>query len=512
MVFVDVGRDSPIYMMGASLGGITTTLVGALEPEIDAIIPITGGGRLTDVAIRSTQSGVPAAVMMPNMGPHFLTTVFDDGSAKIHTLVTHLNHLADVPIQMINMPEAAGANGSETSDTALNVGDTMVAENLTNGEIGCAYILPDETEGNGVAGRARLGLASDVGDHIEIRYWRGPVLKTGSTECELIEDPGEPILVVRDMPAAFNPPADDSGPTGQPLGPLLLAGVPVEAGPVRAFSEGLGLRRNSPELRRFMTIAQVVIDPTDPAVLVRHLAQDPLEYPIKGDRTGNRFLIVTTIGDITVPASTGITVGRAAGVVDFLNPDPRYGKPINQVLIDTYTAEAVNTLNRFTYVDPPDNEELWKPMGLDPTMGVHLNVENLSEGNDVWGENIPRLEQPLRQLMTHDMWGNDLGGYSGALFPYGIPAGQHGWARPGQMTDLAMLICRDAKGGSDPSCTAEAIAGKTYDVGWHMFGVVSRFFKYGETTNPLGTKCWSPTMPSCQFPPVPPARVPAQRP
>ena len=95
-----------------------------------------------------------------------------------------------------------------------------------------------------------------------------------------------------------------------------------------------------------MGLAQLVLDPTDPGVLARYLAAEPLEYPLTGGKTGADFLIVTTTGDMNVPASGGVTVARAAGVVDFLNPDPRYGKPLNQVLLDTYSAEAVNRLKK----------------------------------------------------------------------------------------------------------------------------------------------------------------------
>lgn len=492
---VDIGKDSPLYVLGASLGGIMSTTLGAVEPEVDAIVPIAGGGRLLDVGNRSLQGGVPDAVIMPTMGPLFLTTLADDGTAMVHTQVTQLNDLTDYPLKKLVPPTAVHTDGRPGTDVSLQPGDTMIAENMVNGEVRCAYLIPDLEE-NGVAARARINLESDRGDKVEIRYYRGPVLETGSEHCELISDPGKPILTLDSMDA----PLDEEGM------PRTFEGVPVPGGPLVALNEGYGLRRNNPELRRFMSLAQMVLDPTDPGVVARHLASQPLTYPNKGDTTGARFLIVTTMGDMNVPASSGVTMARAAGVVDYLRPDDRYGKPVNQVIIDTYTSEAVNTLNRHTYANPPEDPELYGPLGLDATLGVHVDVENFSGGEDIWGDNIPRLDPPLNLIMKQDVEGNDLGGWSGAIFPYAIPSGQHGFALPGQMTDWAIEICL-AEGGSPGQCSGQIINGTTYDVGWQMFHVFGRFLLEQSDESPLRGQCWSKE--SCGvFDETPEARAP----
>ncbi len=501
--FVDIGRDSPLYVMGGSLGGIMSTTLGALEPEVEGIIPIAGGGRLTDVGNRSLQGGVPDAVIMRIMGPTFLTTLYDDGTAKIHTQATQLNDLTDVPIRRLVPPSGTHPDGTPGRDATLQVGDTMVAENMANGEVACAYILPDGRPDDGVAGRARVNLASDVGDPVEIKIWRGPVLVNGSSECELIEDAGPPLLHLTEMAS----PVDDEG------NPILWEGLPIEAGKVRALAEGFGLRRTNPEMRRFMSLAQMVLDPTDPGVLARHLAMQPFEYPNKGDRTGARFLIVTTVGDMNVPASSGITVGRAAGVIDYLHDDPRYGKPVNQVLLDTYSAEAVNTFQRFVYKNPPADAEVLGLLGLDESLGVHVDIENFSGGEDIWGDNIPRLDQGLHLVMQKDMWGNDLGGFSGAIFPYAVPKGQHGFALPGEMTDWAIQLCKKKYPPEESAsrCAVSVVSGNTYDVGWAMFHLFGNYILRGATESPIGERCWAPY--ACgNIPDPPPERTPDQLP
>ena len=137
---------------------------------------------------------------------------------------------------------------------------------------------------------------------------------------------------------------------------------------------------------------------------------------------------------------------------------------MNQVILDTHTAEAVNVLGRHPYAEVPDNENIRDLLGLDSTFGAHVDVENFSDGNDIWGTNIPRLDPPLRLASTTDSWGNELAGMSGAAFPYPVPQGEHGFALPGEMTDWAIDICRETYGSNAEQCTEEAIVGLLPDL------------------------------------------------
>jgi hypothetical protein len=440
---LDIGADSKVFAFGASLGGIMSTILGAAEPEVSAIVPIAGGGRLVGVGTRSLQGGIPQAVIMRVMGPVFHATLAGDGTTTVGTYVTALNDDVDIPLATVD---------------GLLPGDTMIVENLETGERGCGYLLPD-TQDDGVDGRARVNLATDIDDRLVINFYRGPSLVADDTECVLLSG-SEPIATVdeREFAATF------LGETRPP-------------GELRSFVEGLGLRRGNPELRRFMGLGQMVLDPADPAVFARHFAQELLEFGT-GPATQTPALIITSVGDMNVPASSGLTVARAAGYVDFLNPDPRYvgtpyeGMTPNGVLLATYTAEAVNTLGRFTY-------------GGDPSAsGVHMDVENFSNGTDLWGTTIPRLDPPLRLVGDVDAYGNELEGYSGSVFTYAIPEGQHGFALPGEMTDDAVEACEEA-GGMD----CDALVGEAFDVGWYMFHTIGGFLRDGSEEYPLLDKC-----------------------
>ncbi len=416
---VDFGGDGFIGMSGGSLGGIMSTVVGALEPNVQAIAPIAGGGGLGHIGLRSQQGGVREAVILRVMGPLYVATVdAATGTTAVETIVPSLNNTAT---RLLGHVEG------------VRPGDTMIVENLVNGRRGCGYVDAE--------GRARAAVDSDRGDRTALRFYRGRQLVPGSTECELVA--GATSVVTVDT---F-------------LEPVEFEGATIEKGtPLAALAEGLGERRASPGMRRFLALGQLVLDGGDPATYARHLLLEPLEYPRLGEKTGAHTLVVTTVGDMNVPASSGLTVGRAAGLIDYTKDDPRYGVPPNQVLLDNYVAEAVHTYGRF-------RDAAGEP--------VHIDVENFSGGDDPWGDTVPRLDPPLRLNFAAT---DRLGGRSAAIFPYAVPTGQHGFAAPGEMTDALREACRAACAEGD-DCGCDTARG--YDVGAFMFNMIGRFLATG---------------------------------
>ena len=438
---LDVSAESPIYAMGGSLGGIMSTILGGVEPAVDAIVPIAGGGRLTDVGVRSRQGGVPEAVILRVMGPYFVLNLRDDGVTEIAMHATFGNDLAEMPLSEVG---------------SVLPGDTIVAKNLDNGEVACAYMLPDDVPDDGIAGRARVPLPMDEGDRLAVEFYRGPSLRLGSESCEIVSG-AKPYRRVTNH-----------------IFPIEYGGKTIPPGELRAVTEGLGLRRTHPELRRFLAIGQMVLDPADPGVHARNF-RGGINYPELDEAVKTRALIVTTIGDMNVPASTGLTVARAAGFIDYRRVDERYddtpyaGASTNDVILQTYTAEAVNIFKRFTFSD-------------DPSTGVHLDVENFSNGTDLWGPRLPRLDPPIRALRTYEELDD---AFSGAIFVYSIPEGQHGFAQPGEQTDQKILECGD--GQFNDTCR-DLWRGNVFDVGWFMFHTIGAFVT-NPTSSPIGINC-----------------------
>jgi hypothetical protein len=207
-----------------------------------------------------------------------------------------------------------------------------------------------------------------------------------------------------------------------------LRGGNVPAGtPLTSLGEGLGLRRNTPSMRRLLGIAQTALEPGDPVNYAR-LYDTPLDVRPEGRRPINAMFYVT-MGDNIVPAATGIAVGRAAGVIKHREIDPRYGVSQSQLLIDFHVVDAVEDQRYFA------ND----PCHYDPRP-VNFDIDDLSNG--LHPDGIPRLAQihpgemcdgpgappicgacapqpPLRATVHSDH------GISGVRFPALSPKGQH---------------------------------------------------------------------------------------
>lgn len=417
---LDVGGDAPIMVSGGSLGGMMTMLMGSLEPEVEAIAPIVGGGTLATIGIRSTNGGAKVGFMLRAMSPIYLGTTDESGTMLIETLVPDLIDQAIVPLA-----ETTGVEG----------GDTLVVENLVNGSRGCGLVDAE--------GRVRASVESNVGDSTRFVFYRGAVLVPGS-DCE-VQSNAEQATVVDfvDRDVSFQ-------------------GRTQEAGtPIVALAEGMAQRRGNPELRRMQGIGQLILDSGDPASFARHLQLEPLVYPGTGQQTGAHAAMLFTIGDTSVPNAAGMVVARAAGMLEYLTPDPRYGVPPNQVLIDNYIAEGVHDIGRFI-----DSEG----------RGVHIDVENYSGGDDVWAEiSLPRLDPPLR-LGIGDT--DPLGGMSAPMFAMTDPQGDHGFNTPGSMIDDAREACVESCPGPDP-CDCETLL--TYDAGLFLVNMLARYLASGGT-------------------------------
>lgn len=410
---IDIGGGQPLGMFGASLGGITAALMGSLDPDIDFIAPLSAGAGLGDVGIRSVQGTVKNAVILRVLAPMVTVSINDAGEAVIDQVVPDVNDDARRAIGLI---------------PGARPWDTLMVTNEATGETACAYL--------GADGRTRANVPSDVGDPWSISLYAGPQIDPAAAHpCTLFDG-----AVARGTLTEFSRRLD-------------FQGTQIDAGaPLVALAEGFGESRATPGLRRFMGLGQLVLDGGDPSSYVRHLQQEPLTYPRLGETTGAHAMVVTTIGDMTVPTSAGIHLARAAGIIDWRTPDPRFGVPPNQVLIDTYTTEAAHTVGRFT-----------TPGGAP----VHLDVDNFSEGDDLWAGELPRLDPPLRVGLDRK---DPLGGVSAALFPLSSATGEHGIAFPGGHADKFLERCDDPD-----DCHVG------YDVGNFMLGLMGGWFAtFGE--------------------------------
>lgn len=445
---VDIGGDAMIHMSGGSLGGMMSIVVGGIEPEITAIAPIVAGGGLGELGPRSQQSGVPEAFILRPLSPIVTGTLDEDDNLIVEQIVPFAN---DTP------PE-------HHLGTVVNarVGDTMVVFNDSNGERDCGYV--------GEEGTVRTSFEADKFDFIRVVVYQGDALVLGSTDCEVMED------------------AEERGSITEFANEIAFQGHVYKVGdPLMAMDEGLGMKRASPRFRRLTNLAQIVVDGADPSIYGRHMLQDPIEYPGTGQKTETHVLMLTGTGDMSVPASGGIALGRSVGLIDYQNDNGKHDKSDNQVLIDTYMCEAVHNIKRYTDV----NGE-----------GVHIDVDNFSEDGDRFASlEVPRLDPPLRIGLDGE---DPLGGMSAALFPYGRPEGQHGFGRPGEDKDRFLGACDEACDSEDDDCGCEEAALALFDSGNFFFTMAGLYLKDGGQKIRTDDCMSHGTCPD--FPPPPPAR------
>jgi hypothetical protein len=377
------------------------------------------------VGIRSRQGGVKEAVILRLMGPLILGAPVDQNPDAGTPMVG----LTDSPAEntacqsgqtslwyVVPDLNRTGVVEFACSD-AYAPGDVVVATNLANHEVRCASVGQDPTRDDDT--RFRIALPSDIDDHIELAVYDGASIPAGFVYGDQCAVPSG--LVPKERLTHFTVDATFQGRR------FLADDVLVSP------AEGLGLRRQSPDFRRFMQIAQSALDPADPANYARHYFLDPLRFGSRGAPTHDLFEIVT-VGDMNVPAAAGISYARIAGLVPFLPSRsplaavyPEYaatpeqentygGRTPNQVLLDNKVIEGVARLRRFEGHDPDDPEILFDP-------------DDLDESRDEW--NAPDFEdQGLPPLRLHRPTPGTAAGTSALCMPYVSNHGDHGFGLP----------------------------------------------------------------------------------
>lgn len=431
---VDVGGpDASYFATGGSLGGILSMTLGSADASVRAAAPVSGGGGLTDVGIRSTQGGVKEAVILRVMGPLLVSlpaSTYAPASGRTRTSCR-----ADQRSLRFIVPDVNDTGELEfgcVDSMDLTPGDDIVVTNVRTGTSRCARAAAD--------GRFRIGMPSNVDDRLEMRIFRGDAvtdfgacaLRAGAQERRLVNQ----MSVVEgdcDVHCGHIPPTLQ--PNARPRRWTQRGAV------LRSPAEGMGIRRQTPEMRRFLLLAQAALDAGDP------ISFAPLYFLRRpADHQPHGLLVVNTVGDQAVPVNSGNAFARAAGAIPFMGPRAadlhpaladyaspralfdRNARTPNRVLVDRGVLEGLAALNRFPSASRPD---------------ALFDVDDLDEGAQAFGEQ--RLDQPLRlvRLATHaataaevdaawlptlGLWSGDGGPAIAVLNAYIQPGGAHSFS------------------------------------------------------------------------------------
>jgi hypothetical protein len=364
----DLGGPNATYgTWGESLGGILSGIHGSIDSFVTAAVPGSGGGGLTDIGVRSFQGGVVEAVLLRLWGPLVVTVpaserpMCNPGSSE-HDRCTSCG-TDQLSLRWV-MPDLNDTGEVEIGcfDKDALVNTTVLVQNLTSGETKCASVND--------AGRTRIGIPSSIGDQIQVLFFEGLDQVNNYKDCVVAEGlSGKPKVLVDKWGKGPYPKGTQNDIQSSTCGAdscVRFQGLYYgEGSKLVAVAEGLGQIRQTPALRRFLQLAQIALEPGDPASFAPYYSIKQMTDPDGKPIAPHAVLTLNTIGDMNVPLNAGIAFGRATGALPFFRPDqvekyPEYAdyatpqdlfralgnKTPNQVLVDNHVIEGITALAR----------------------------------------------------------------------------------------------------------------------------------------------------------------------
>lgn len=437
---IDIGgEDAVFFASGTSLGGLMSSLLAGIEPSVVAAAPISGGAGLIDLSIRSEQGGVVEALMLRMLGPTIIGERNANGETRIYQLIPNGNKDQRFEIayrtgiepgnvvRLTNVSTGRAHCARVMPSTPPPGYESYVgydsASNCSLNDVGECRVCPDRTDpvqdgqrgtyGCDLAGSFRVSIPADKGDELQLEVFADDsVVRVEGDERDcFIDDGSVPVTaIVNKLEVA-------------PF--VYRRKAYYMEDPLVALEDGYGFQRATPMLRRFLGIAQMVVEPADPAVFAVHYSRDPLTFREQGEsfvKAPTNVMNVTTIGDPNVPVNTGVAIAKVAGFIELNTPDPRWNKTPNRLIID----EGVQAGIPWMATRGPE----WGPVLVDiDNISDSTNSVPMDPAGAVDGLLAPRTTPPLRTVVTTT--GTDTG-KSGIVFAMENEyEGRHGFPPPG---------------------------------------------------------------------------------
>lgn len=490
---------SDFFAWGQSLGGFISGIIPAIEPAIVAAAPVAGGAGLADVGIRSEQGGVIQAVFLEVLGPLLIGVPADATSVCGRTVAqppgkgVHLWYvlqdvnvetclrLTDEPLDIREGDVVRGINlnvdsTENVSDVALVRGDLRFRLQIAADTARLLDDNPIKVDEDGNHPTARFA-ACDPG---AVKAGEDGLVHHADCIAVTVERKGKTVLAFDRFTSAMISARNEAHFQNRVFEP----GTPLYA-PSRGFAH----KRGTPDFRRFLSLAQTILEPGDPANYSPHIFQDLL--PAREGRPA-AVMVIGTTGDLNVPVNTAYAQARAAGVVPYVYDEEKHaawGMSPNDVLIRTGAMESVEKLRYFRpvadHVREPDADvhPLYRDIVslIDCQQATHCDATTLpdlshyskdADGVFLDDANLttryggaPRLKVPLREAVTVEHDGFD---------PQGKPI---------RVKSLLVTPFLDAHGkhGFDPPTPAQRVGGewvpRPFDNETFMLNLVGRYFE-----------------------------------
>lgn len=374
------GPDVPIFAVGGSLGGINLGVFAAIWPDHEGVMSHVGGAGLLDIGARTQISNAVEAMYGRIWGPFVVGYPTGTGGLEVHSYAVSSVSMRSQKLATLAAIPALG---------------TVEVENLHTGEIVEGMIPGD--------GRFRVGIGADgltPPEKSALLDMDPEVLLEGGTyEVDDTSVLGDPLVVrIYDAAGALVQEISEYEEDVEHEGVLLRAGQTVVSP-----THGMGYIKSSPEARRAGSVFAAVVEPGDPAAYAPAYDKRPFEA-IGGEP--RNVLLVPSVGDPIVSFNTGVANARAAGWLERVEEDERYGMSVDRWLLERKVVHSIASADG--YVCANDAACLFDP-------------DDLDNGTD--GSGAPS-DDPLRVSVEHDS------GTSGLRMAYISPTGTHGMGMP----------------------------------------------------------------------------------
>lgn len=513
---VDIGGPENTYVAwGSSFGGIVASVVGASDPYISATASNSGGGGMVNIGIRSNEQQVVNAIALGLMGPLIVGRTFDDygddppetlcarDQVSVRWVVPNMRNYAEVEIACVDRTELPSTGG------------TIVVRNRSNGEVRCGR--SDE------AGRFRVGLPTSRGDEVVIELYDVPDNIDSYGSCKVV-DVGRRVRTIDRWENGFwrygDVDVNGNDACGHPTGCVRFQAREFAIGSqLVSLVDGFGYIRQTPSFRRLVGLGQTAINAADPINFAPYHGLKTVVDSWGRVRPRRGLAAMVTVGDATVPAYAGMSLGRAAGALPFLRPDaagkyPGWSDYVtpqdlfdalgertpNRVYIDNHIVEGVSRLARtpasescgpnevpLTQLDcheecEGDGDCLYeqdcvggicqRTVSERDCSNSLFDIDVFGEGTEGFGQQthdpplrLARIASPARELGVDAVWAPRLSGV-----PYGGDAGAWDASAPVSMMINTYLV----PWGTHTFMLTDRC--KAFDTGRYMHNMLGRWF------------------------------------
>jgi hypothetical protein len=255
---IDVGGDKvPYFMMGVSLGGIHTALTAPLEPAITHAAAVVPGAGLADIFMRTALQSVVTPLMHSILGPMVVGCPRGEGKVDLTWDDDADNCNKTETLSYVDETNGLCLPAGVMKPTArgqlqIPAGATITVRNLENGESREQVAAAD--------GHFAVAVSSDKGDRVSVQ----------------VHDTQGKLLTAAELTAPH---------------------------------DGLARQRNTPEFRRFVQLAANALEGADAITVADRAMLDP-----SPGTPPTNLLMMLSVGDRTVPFTTGVSLARAVGL------------------------------------------------------------------------------------------------------------------------------------------------------------------------------------------------------